>query len=426
MDLNTQTKLFSWKEKRQLTPASTMKLLTSVAAYENLGPLHRFKTELCSDTPRGKKIKNLYIKASGDPYITNSKLWELTTDLRHLGITEISGSIVISDEGFNIDNSDSNRVSAKKYSRNAYNSQLSAFAVNFNNYGVVFSPRLASNGKPRISFDPVGLNPPPKIKNNLKQSNVKSKIKLSRKTDNNTDTFHATGVVGVSGLKKIYRSVSDPLRAAEQVIKPMLSAVGIKLGGRFQTGKLPNKCHPIYTLIGNTVHKNVFAMNKYSNNFVADMLGLLLSDSDIKSQKNGIKNMKSFLHKKVGFKNSFSILDTSGLHPKNKLTTEDLGKLLLFASNRHRYFPEFKSSLAIAGVDGSLKDRFRFSPLKGNLRAKTGTLQSPQAVSSIAGYLYSAKKHSLAFAFISNSKSSDIYRLRQLQETALQKIYRDL
>ncbi|MES2012738.1 MAG: D-alanyl-D-alanine carboxypeptidase, partial [Pseudomonadota bacterium] len=85
-----------------LNPASTMKLVTSYAGLSLLGANYRWKTEIYTDgvLSNGVLNGNLYIKAYGDPNFMTSDFWRLLNRLRHLGVQEIKGDLIIDNSYF--------------------------------------------------------------------------------------------------------------------------------------------------------------------------------------------------------------------------------------------------------------------------------------------------------------------------------------
>ena len=80
-----------------VNPASTMKLVTTYAALELLGPNHQWKTEFYADGPLvdGVLNGNLYLKGGGDPKLNMEKLWLLLRDLRANGVSKVTGDLVL-------------------------------------------------------------------------------------------------------------------------------------------------------------------------------------------------------------------------------------------------------------------------------------------------------------------------------------------
>jgi D-alanyl-D-alanine carboxypeptidase/D-alanyl-D-alanine-endopeptidase (penicillin-binding protein 4) len=98
--------------------------------------------------------------------------------------------------------------------------------------------------------------------------------------------------------------------------------------------------------------------------------------------------------------------DGSGLSRRNRVSARTHVDMLC-AIARQPYFNDFYSSLAIAGVDGSLRRRMIGTPAHDNLRGKTGTLRN---VSSLGGYVTTGDGELLAFSILSNGPRTGSYK----------------
>ncbi|MDO8597151.1 MAG: D-alanyl-D-alanine carboxypeptidase, partial [Sulfuricaulis sp.] len=112
-------------------PASTMKLLTTLVALEELGPGWTWKTEAYASAPvrDGVLDGDLYIKGYGDPYLVIEHFWRFLRALRKGGLTEIRGDLVI-DQGF-FDPGSAQPSDFDRRPQRAYNVQPRALLVNF-------------------------------------------------------------------------------------------------------------------------------------------------------------------------------------------------------------------------------------------------------------------------------------------------------
>jgi D-alanyl-D-alanine carboxypeptidase/D-alanyl-D-alanine-endopeptidase (penicillin-binding protein 4) len=95
--------------------------------------------------------------------------------------------------------------------------------------------------------------------------------------------------------------------------------------------------------------------------------------------------------------------DGSGLSRNDMITAEATIQLLTYM-HRHRYASAFREALPLAGVDGTLRNRFKGTPAENNLRAKTGTLSS---ASSLSGFVRDAAGEELAFSIMVNNYPQD-------------------
>ena len=147
-------------------------------------------------------------------------------------------------------------------------------------------------------------------------------------------------------------------------------------------------------------------MLKFSNNFVAEMLAKNLAAETTKSSahmKDGIEELKKYLDS-LGIKRKDYVLENvSGLTRENQFTPTQLALVLEKIKNDFLIFPEFSSGLPIAGVDGTLKNRFKSKAesegRQALVRAKTGYLDG---VVGLAGYVGRKNKSPLIFVFMFN------------------------
>jgi D-alanyl-D-alanine carboxypeptidase/D-alanyl-D-alanine-endopeptidase (penicillin-binding protein 4) len=95
----------------------------------------------------------------------------------------------------------------------------------------------------------------------------------------------------------------------------------------------------------------------------------------------------------------FFFYDGSGMSPNDRMAPRAFTQLLAYAA-RQSWGAAWRESLPVAGVDGTLSGRFRDSPLKGRMWAKTGTHEEANALS---GYLTTATGKTLVFSILVNS-----------------------
>jgi D-alanyl-D-alanine carboxypeptidase/D-alanyl-D-alanine-endopeptidase (penicillin-binding protein 4) len=137
-----------------------------------------------------------------------------------------------------------------------------------------------------------------------------------------------------------------------------------------------------------------------SQNLHAELLLRLLGKEFGKdgSLAQGARVVRQFLVDAGVSDQDFFFYDGSGMSMDDRIAPRANTQLLTYAA-RQPWGAEFKNSLPVAGVDGTLTNRFRNSPLKGKLWAKTGTLNETVALS---GYLTAASGRSLVFSVMVN------------------------
>jgi D-alanyl-D-alanine carboxypeptidase/D-alanyl-D-alanine-endopeptidase (penicillin-binding protein 4) len=410
-----------------LIPASTSKLVTAAAALSQLDTNHSFKTDVYySGTLNNGVISgDLIFKGSGDPFLVSEKIWEMAQDLKVMGIKEIKGSIVLDQSLYDNVDRDYGRMQAEKYSRNAYDAPILPMSVNFNTYTVSAVVDRRS-GKAAVQIWPHPLPNLVSMQNNLRVEDGRSRIHVERSTRKGKSTVSVSGKISeVDGIKKFWKSVGDGGLASGEYIRSFLVSAGIKSPGKVKsTDGVKGRMTKLYTIQGYPLTKSIEGLNKYSNNFIADMLTKYLGAKSTGGKGTfsaGAKALENFLKRKVGVRTDFTLKNGSGLSTSNRLSADQLCDLLVFMQKRIELFPEFLASLPASGTDGTLKDRFKkYGLLKGKVRAKTGTLTQPVSVSSLAGYFVHEKHGWVAFAIIENGRKGksqpSITSLRNLQE----------
>jgi D-alanyl-D-alanine carboxypeptidase/D-alanyl-D-alanine-endopeptidase (penicillin-binding protein 4) len=153
------------------------------------------------------------------------------------------------------------------------------------------------------------------------------------------------------------------------------------------------------------LQEDIVVTNKESLNLHAELLllqlGLAVTGSGDRAQ--GVRVERQFLINAGIDKDDFVFYDGSGLSGKNLVTPRATAKLLSFAAHDPKtgapqpWFADWKASLPVGGVDGTLSDRFTTAPLKGHVFAKTGSLGEARALS---GYLDCASGQTVIFSIL--------------------------
>lgn len=405
--------LFSKNANSLLSPASVSKIVTSMALLKRFGPNHTFKTkvyyqgQIKNDTLMG----DLIIVGGGDPSFVSENLWQIATDLRHYGITKVTGHLIIDHSIFDRHYRDASRKNNIHSSNHAYDAPISGFGLNFNTVALTIAP-----GSKVGSFANVEVDPYPSsniiVKNNIKTvaPSYREKIRVTRfKQNNNQSTLKLSGSIKLdSKLKKVYRSIINPELHTALLVKSFLKSQGVLIKGSIQSKKSPKNKTFLTEHSSKPLSLIIRDLNIYSNNYIADVLTKQLAidtPQAIGSFTGGAKKLVHFLRKHVGIKEGFTLKNGSGLSTHNRLSANNITQTLIYASKQSDLFPEFLASLPISGTSGTLKKRFlsrETKHLKGKIRAKTGTLTQPITVSSLGGYLYHKKHGMLAFSMIQN------------------------
>lgn len=389
-----------------MIPASTNKILTAYGALKKLKPTYTFKTHVYASGPvkDGKLSGDLYIKGGGDPSLVSERLWMLVNELIRAGIKVITGDVIVDSTYYD---SEKNPESRPKYLKDqAYNAPIGALSFNFNTTTIYVRPAETAGAPPRVYIDPE--NSYIDLVNQATTGSAGSKNTL---VGNRTeyvkgdigDTVLLRGSIPLDAKEQhFYRNIVNPALYAGHMFKAFMEQRGLKFQGKVLEGEVSKNARLVLEFESLPLWQIVWGMNKFSNNFVADQLmkkmGAEVWGPPGTLQK-GITALQDALEDIGLKKDSYTILDGSGLTRGTKISPRLINRVLLTAYKDFSISSEFISSLGIAGEDGTLKRRFPSSNVQSSLRAKTGTLDG---VTALAGYVPSEDKELLSFVIILN------------------------
>jgi len=409
----------------RMTPASVSKVILAAAALERFGSEHTFESKFHATGPvkNGVLKGDLIFEGAGDPSLTNEKLWFLTTDVARAGIRRIEGQLVVNTSRFGYIEPDIDRKLAARRSRHAYDSPLSAAAVNFSVMGVVVSPGDAPGARAHIALEPYDLETT-RIQGSVKtQDGEISRVAVTRTRAGLQDVFTASGHVGKLAFPtRVYRSVSDADQYAGSVLKAFLEKEGIQVSRGVRIDRTPRKDmgRPVASVEGFPLSWQLLGLFKVSNNFIGDMMTIQLDLDENKrfgaTLNGGASRLESYMatvlktapapYKSAG---EGLVLDSgSGLTHSNKLSARDVVAVLQRMYVNSREFPAFLNALPMPGAEGTVKKRFQSEQtkhLRDRLRAKTGTLSEPHDAIGLAGYSRLKDGDWVAFCALVNGSS---------------------
>jgi D-alanyl-D-alanine carboxypeptidase/D-alanyl-D-alanine-endopeptidase (penicillin-binding protein 4) len=440
VSLNQKKVLAEFHATRRVCPASVSKLVLAAKSLETWGPDKNFKTKVFARglQKNGTLFGDLIFYGEGDPALTNEKLWFLSTDIARYGLKEVTGKVIVNNSFFGKINLDENRRAGKTMSENAYNSPLSSSAVNFSTLALVIMPGKKPGAPATVALEPYPL---PKIKITGKiltsKATLPPQISVIRSSAKGKDTLKISGHIPISSAPiRIYRSLSDPDMYAAQTFNAFLLSAGVKTSGqlRVESTALQKNDHLIAEVEGIPLDLQLRGLFHVSNNFIADMLTLQIlhehHEKNTGSLKEGGHFLENYVHQvlqNVVWKHPSTERETpliiesgSGLTPNNRLSAQDIIAVLENIYKNDKIFPLYLASLPSPGGNDTLKHRF-LSPqekhLQNRLRAKTGTLNDPVPVSTLAGYSRLADGNWVAFAVLVNgTQSKSLFELKLLRE----------
>lgn len=378
-----------------MNPASVMKLLTTYAGLELLGPAYTWPTMLYANGKMadGVLYGDLVIKGYGDPKLDLENFWLLIHRLRQTGLHEIKGNLILDPTHYDIPNDDPGEFDGQPY--RTYNILPEALLVNYRTSTIHLFPQPEKNAV-RVVVDP--LPESLQIQNNLKLTqsacgdwrNLLMLDVIANKEDKNNITVVLDGSFSRQCGKQSYMlSLQDSAIYTRDLFKRLWSQQGGLFHGDVVVGQAPQDLIPLKIYQSPPLADIIRGINKFSNNIAARQLYLTLGTGDTASKNSPATLVKSdaavrqwLAAKQLNFP-ELVMENGSGLSRKERISARHMGQLLLAAVSSP-VMPEFISSLPIAAVDGTLKNRFTDTSVKGLAHMKTGALNNVRA---LAGYL---------------------------------------
>ncbi len=396
-DLTSNTTLYNRNEKLLLHPASNMKVLTSIAALEFLGPEYTFNTSVYHTGIIMDSVcyGDLIVVGGFDPDFTTENLDTLVYSLREYGINEIRGNIY--GDVSNMDSLfwgngwmwDDDPSSDFPY--------MTPLVINDACIELAYEPGLIGNS---VHYSLIPETDYFDITNSSITTNEDtSDFDITR------DWLHRGNELLISGdlsfrdePDTVKLNIVNPEYYFLFLLKEKLEDNSIKFFGRLDTLTLPEYAKLIYKY-ERSFSEVIVNLNKESDNLSAEMTLRALSFEYYgkpASAENGIQVIDSLIDKTALNFEDYKIVDGSGVSHYNLITTELMIELLKYTYlETPENFQILYNSLPIAGVDGTLENRMKKSKAFENVHAKTGTLSG---VSTLSGYLRSINNHDIAFS----------------------------
>jgi serine-type D-Ala-D-Ala carboxypeptidase/endopeptidase (penicillin-binding protein 4) len=405
VDAQTGATLLSHQADKSMNPASVMKLVTTAAALDVLTPQFTWRTDFLTTANAEHNVLNspLYIRASGDPKITWEDLERVFVRLREKGISELKGGVVIDKSVFAPMPND---VAAFDRSPlRPYNVTPDAMLFNFKAAGFKISPQVQDNS--------VRITPEPFPEGTALTANVKLtqgacgdwKSKLNASFDDaptGARVAFSGSYAASCGEREWFVSLLSHDAFFEGSLRWMWKRVGgIGNIGTVKFGAIPTHAQVLDTHISLPLTAAVSDVNKFSNNVMARHLLLTIdrAQNGAPAQSARGANAITAWLKKEGIDTRDLVLENgSGLSRDERVSANFLAALLRKTLTKS-HASEFIASLPIAGVDGTLSQRFNNSEVKASASLKTGGLND---VRSLAGYLRRSDGRTLIYIGILN------------------------
>nr|WP_238400977.1 D-alanyl-D-alanine carboxypeptidase/D-alanyl-D-alanine-endopeptidase [Alloalcanivorax marinus] len=373
---------------RVMNPGSTMKLLTTYAALELLGPTFKWHTRVYTNGEvKGDVLEgDLILVGAGDPKLTEERLWKLMRDLRAYGIRAVHGDLVLDGGYFRLPEDGLPRFDDDGGDPHApYLVRPDALLTNLN----VFHIQMM--GRPdRVQAWVEPVTDKVLLNNQLTRSNSRycpSGHHLKAVPERREDGLYVITLTGSlpEGCKASqYLSLMDQGDYTGALLRGLWRQLGGEITGETRFGRLPKGASLLATSSSPDLVTMVRDINKWSSNIMARQLYLtigaehrLAEDSDDLAAAN--RTVREWMALK-GMDPDKVVLDNgAGLSRQARISPMEQIKMLQQAW-RSPFAAELIASLPLVAMDGTMHNRLRDTGLRGEGHIKTGSLTNVRAV----------------------------------------------
>jgi len=393
----------SHNEALSMNPASTMKLLTTYAALNLLGPGFQWQTQVFTSAAplNGRLQGDLFVRGSGDPSLVIERFWLLVHRLRGLGLRQIRGDLVLDKSAF--DAPAGSGASLDGNELRPYNVTPDALLVNFKTVSFEFLPDPAAR-LARVIATPT-----------LAGMQLAGTVPLATGACGDwheklradfRDPWHPkfAGRFALDcGPQTWHVSLLDHSQYVGAAFRALWEGSGGSWTGHVREGRVPSEAQLLLSQDSPPLSDVVREINKFSNNVMARQLFLALGTGGREpgaSVARSVQAVTAWLGREQLSMPELVLENGCGLSRHERISANSLARLL-----RHAYagprMPEFIASLPVAGLDGTMKNRAAAS---GNAYVKTGLLDGVRA---LAGYVLADSGHRYVVVAIVNHANAE-------------------
>ncbi len=415
--------IFAINSEKSLPSASILKLVSTATILSVLGGDFRYQTFLEYDglIKKDTLVGNIYIRGTGDPSLGSDRFKDYagstqlisrwTTAIQKLGIKYIKGDILADASYF-----DSNTLADSWIwgdLGNYYGAGVSGLNFNDNQYRIKFKPGV-DEGDPTTLLGIEPAIPYLVFTNRVTTGERGSGDKTVVYGNPLSNQVVLTGTVprGVATFS-VKGSIPDPAMYAAYALKQNLSGTvtfisepaalkgaatsllptGKKVLDEYKSPPLRDICQ----------QANFWSVNLYADAFLKRAGKQLEGKSDYDDAARAVTNY--WLNRKADMR-GFFIKDGSGLSPSGSVTTHNLTDILSLATKEASY-PDFYKSIAVLGLNGTVRNLGKGTKAAGNIHAKSGSIEGTRAY---AGYVTTKSGAVLSFAMIANKYQQESSR----------------
>ncbi len=451
--------ILSWNQEKLFIPASTAKLFTTAAALVRLGPEFRYKTTAEITGPvdgQGRVRGDLIIVGRGDPNLSarvlpyhgrtersgrsTKALEEMADAIAARGIRTIDGDLVVDDSYF----------VHQPYSQDwtlgdmvwGYGAPVSALSVNDNVITLTVLPGQGAGALASVRQQP--LENYFDLTNHIvtvadQEGSSGRRLSFDRQPGSRVLFLWGQIPEHDSGLTESV-AMDDPSRFTGEFFRQEFARRGIEIAGTFKVrhqesfdvpdlggasqSPISSPAIVIAAHESAPLIESLKVINKVSQNLHAEMLLKTLGRErrNVGSTEAGLEEVNNFL-REIGVPESqVALRDGSGLSRQTLVSPSAVVALLQNMYNS-KYRSSWLDSLPVAGVDGSLAQRFRNPAVTARIHAKTGSFAG---VASLAGYMIGRNQEALSFAIFMNNGNMTHSAATDLMDRILEEIAKEM
>jgi D-alanyl-D-alanine carboxypeptidase/D-alanyl-D-alanine-endopeptidase (penicillin-binding protein 4) len=418
----TTPSLINWQTDMPMQPASTMKLVTSYAALDLLGPTYTWQTSVFATgiLKDDVLVGDLIVQGGGDPHLVLENFWMLLRQIRAKGVRKIQGNLVLDTSWMEAQTFDA--VEFDGDPMRPYNVGPDALLVNFN----VLELQLRQSAKKLQvdAFTPLAFSSQVNVRL-VKEACTNWRDKLTPVFSLLNQQIHLQlrgtypqGCPNQSWLLQPYPLSHNDFVGA--LFRELWKELGGQFHGEVRAGIVPPTAELLTTYQSQPLADVLRDMNKYSNNVMTRLVLLTLDKESTQLPANATRAAQSvqqwFAHLGISAQ-GLQVENGSGLSRHEQISTAQMGRML-----NHAFFspvmPELLSSLPVLGKDGTMKKRAVQLSVAGHAHIKSGGLDK---VRNFAGYVQAASgKRYVVVCFVNHANAQ---QTESAQDALLQWVY---
>ena len=386
-----------------LQPASTLKLVTSIVALERLGPTYRGRAELRTkgELVDGELRGDLLLRGMGNPDLNWEALQRMLQTLRHKGISQINGDLVLDRQWFQPSRADLGAPPFDETPEFQYNVIPDALLLNTNLL------QLDLDSSERENTTSMRMNLTPAMDRVTVLSNMTLvdracadwedgwRLPTVSRVENDAIRITLHGEFPNKCVASTAINILDRVDFADRLFRTLWKNLGGTFKGSTRDSTVGDPSPADTRLLtqhqSRTLAEFTRDINKRSDNPMARLLYLTLgamaeNDSETVTTKRAERQVRAWFKQHAIDDDGLVLENGSGLSRIERIRPSQLAAVLQ-AAYRSDWAPEFMASLPIVAVDDGRKNRLRDSPAAGHARIKGGTLRN---VAAVAGFVTDA------------------------------------